>query len=222
MQDAESRRESPQLRWPYVACFLLNRGRMLTELRAGLCLVSTAFGLLLSGPAGAVQESTPQSIRVTSGATHHHSTGRSWGRYFAYSSPVDLTGGGFAGNQVYVLSIVDYACQKGRPDLEREGPLDCPKPAKPYLVRATDANPQDGVDTPTVAGAGKVVAFEAFGSFEGKCGGTPGASQHRQVFIRDLNFDPPKTTAVTCDPSGDSYAPSLNDGGGTLAFVSTA
>ena len=89
---------------------------MLTELRGGLCLISAALGLLLPGPALAVQESTPQSIRVTSGAVHHHSTGRSWGRFFAYSSPVDLTGGGFGGNQIYVFSIVDYACQLGRPD----------------------------------------------------------------------------------------------------------
>ena len=92
---------------------------MLTELRAGLCLISAALGLLLPGPVLAVQESTPQSIRVTSGAVHHHSTGRSWGRFFAYMSPVDLTGGGFGGNQIYVLSIVDYACQLGRPELER-------------------------------------------------------------------------------------------------------
>ena len=176
---------------------------------------------MLPGPAVAVQESTPQSIRVTSGAVHHHSTGRSWGRFFAYSSPVDLTGGGFGGNQIYVFSIVDYACQFGRPDLERSNdPLNCPKPARPYLVRATDANPQDGVDNPSVDSSGTVIAFEALGSFEGKCGG--GAAHRKQVFVRDLSFNPPKTTAVTCNPDGDSYAPSLNDGGGAVAFVSTA
>ena len=136
-------------------------------------------------------------------------------------SPVDLTGGGFGGNQIYVLSIVDYACQLGRPDLERSNdPLNCPNPPQPYLVRATDANPQDGVDNPSVDSSGTVVAFEALGSFEGKCQG--GAATRKQVFIRDLSFDPPKTTAVTCNPDGDSYAPSLNDGGGVVAFVSTA
>jgi hypothetical protein len=194
---------------------------MLTELRGGLCLISAALGLLLPGPALAVQESTPQSIRVTSGAVHHHSTGRSWGRFFAYSSPVDLTGGGFGGNQIYVFSIVDYACQLGRKELERSNdPLNCPDPAQPYLVLATDANPQDGVDNPSVDSSGTVVAFEALGSFEGKCQG--GAANRKQVFIRDLSFNPPKTTPVTCNPDGDSYAPSLNDGGGVVAFVSTA
>src|SRR5262249_11112988 len=206
-----------------MACFLLDRRRMLTELRGGLCLVSAAVGLLLPGPVAAVQESTPQSIRVTSGAVHHHSTGRSWGRFFAYSSPVDLTGGGFAGNQVYVLSIVDYACQFGRPALERsDDPLTCPTPPRPYLVRATDANPQDGVDNPSVDSTGTVVAFEALGSFENKCGGTPGANQHRQVFIRDLAFKPPGTAAPPGGTDGDSYAPSLNGGGGAVTFVSTA
>ena len=42
------------------------------------------------------------------------------------------------------------------------------------------------------------------------------------MFIRDLSFNPPKTTPVTCNPDGDSYAPSLNDGGGAVTFVSTA
>lgn len=191
---------------------------MLTELRAGLCLISAALGLLLPGSVLAVQESTPQSIRVTSGAVHHHSTGRSWGRFFAYSSPVDLTGGGVAGNQVYIFSVVDYACQFGQPGQESGGPLACPTPPNPIVTRATNGNPADGIDNPSVNTDGTIIAFEAFGTYAGKCTGA--AAKHRQVFIQNLATNEIK--AVTCDVDGDASAPSLNEAGGAVTFVSTA
>jgi Dictyostelium (slime mold) repeat len=193
---------------------------MLTELRAGLCLISLSLALLLPGPAAAIQRAAPQSTRVTSGASHVHSTGRSWGRYFAFSSPVDLTGQGSTASQVYVFSIVDYACQLGRPDLQidSEEPVTCPNPPKPYLVKATDGTPADNISNPSVNETGTLVAFDAFGSFGGLCSG--GATSRRQVFIKDLTTG--KATAVTCSPDGDSYSPSLNAAGGAVTFTSTA
>ncbi len=219
-QVPESRAISAQIPHYQVACFVLSRGRMLTELRAGLCLLSLSLALLLPGPAAAIQRAAPQSIRVTSGAMHQHSTGRSWGRYFAFSSPVDLTGEGSIASQAYVFSIVDYACQIGRPDLQldSEDPVTCPTPAKPYLVKATNGAPADNISNPSVNSTGTIVAFEAFGSYEGKCGGA--AAGKRQIFVRDIVAN--KTTAVTCEPNGDSYGPSLNDAGGSLVFTSTS
>ena len=199
---------------------MLSRGRMLTELRAGVCLISLSLALLLPGPVRAIQRAAPQSIRATSGAPHQHSTGRSWGRYFAFSSPVDLTGEGSTASQAYVFSIVDYACQLGRPDLQidSEDPVTCPTPPKPYLVKATSGSSADNISNPSVNNTGTIVAFEAYGSFEGKCAGA--AASRRQIFVRDIVAG--KTTAVTCEPGGDSYGPSLNDAGGALVFTSVA
>lgn len=203
-----------------VAYFLLTRGRMLTELRAGLCLISCSLALVLPGPAAAIQRATPQSIRVTSGATHVHSTGRSWGRYFAFASPVDLTDQGSTAAQAYVFSVVNYACQFGRPELQipSEEPVTCPNPNLPYLVKATNGTTADNIANPSVNSTGTIVAFEAFGSYEGLCSGA--ARSRRQVFVRDLTLG--KTTAVTCETDGDSYGASLNDAGGAVVFTSTA
>jgi hypothetical protein len=196
---------------------------MLTGLRCGLRWQSASLVpllLALAEPASAIQRGTPQSIRVTSGASHHHPATRSWGRYFAYISPVDLTGGGFAGNQVYVLSLFDYMCQFGHPELQQadENPQPCPNPPNPYLVRATDGNITDLIDDPSVNSAGNVVAFSALGSFHGFFGGDAG--KHRQVFVKNLVTG--QVIPVTGNPDGDSYLPSLNDAGGSVTFVSTA
>jgi Tol biopolymer transport system component len=84
-------------------------------------------------------------------------------------------------------------------------------------VKATSGTPADNISNPSVNSAGTIVAFEAFGSFENRCSG-PAASR-RQIFIKDITSG--KTTAVTCFADGDSSAPSLNDAGGSLVFVST-
>jgi hypothetical protein len=219
-QATEKKELLPEIPQSQVACFLLTRGRMLTELRAGLCLISLSLALSLPGPAAAIQRATPQSIRVTSGATHQHSTGRSWGRYFAFSSPVDLTSEGSTASQVYVFSVVDYACKFGRPELQipSEEPVVCPTPARPYLVKATSASPAGNVANPSVNNTGTIVAFEAFGSFEGRCGGA--AASRKQIFVKDLTTN--KTTPVTCNPDGDSTGASLNDAGGAVVFTSTS
>jgi len=198
------------------------RCRMPKGLRSGLCFTSAALALFVAGPAVALQEAMPQSVRLTSGATHHSSTGRSWGRYYTFSSPVDLTGEGSTGSQVYIFSATDYMCQFGRPELQSptDSPVTCPKPPRPFLVRATAGNPADAIDNPSVNSSGKIVAFEALGSLTSDCASKPGAAAHRQVFIKNLTSGELK--AVTCAPDGDSYAPSVNDAGGAVTFVSTA
>ncbi len=198
---------------------------MLARARSSLRSLSWVVALVVgftAAPADALQRATPQSIRVTSGANHRHSTGRSWGRYLAVSSSVDLTGEGSAGSQAYVFSVADYACRFGRPELNIPAtePLECPTPARPYLVRATRGTPEDRIDNPSVNETGKIVAFEAMGSYRNACARTPGAARRRQVFIENLETG--RTHPVTCNPDGDSYAPSLNAAGGTLAFVSTS
>jgi hypothetical protein len=73
------------------------------------------FAVAIVNPSWALHKETPQGTRLTSGADHTHSAGRSWGSYYAYVSPVDLTGGGAVGRQAYVFSLLDYACQQGGP-----------------------------------------------------------------------------------------------------------
>jgi hypothetical protein len=155
-----------------------------------------------------------QGTRLTSGADHSHSPGRSWGTYFAFASPVDLTGEGSIGRQVYVFSQLDYACQQGRPELrppteiESSGrPLPpCPNPKRPFLVKATSALPADEVDNPSVNVDGNVVAFEAYGRFNNTFGGTTG--ERRQIFVANLATG---EVPITGDSPGDSVKPSLNE-----------
>ena len=163
----------------------------------------------------------PQSIRLTSGASHQHSTGRSWGRYFAFSSPVDLTGDGVTGSQAYVFSAVDYMCAEGRPELQSpfDDPVTCPTTPKPYLIRATSGSANAAISNPSVNATGRLVAFEAFGSLSPTCAAKPGAAGRKQVFIKNLGTGELK--AVTCEPDGDSYQPSMN-AGGAVTFLSTA
>jgi len=173
-----------------------------------------------TSPAEAIHREFPQAVRLTSGNSHVHPPTRSWGHYFAFASDGDLTGEGAQGLQVYVLSMLDYACQLGRPDLRPalEELPDCPSPPRPYLRRVTQASPADAVSNPSVNAQGTVVAFEARGSYQGSFSGT--AALRRQVFVRNLVTG--VTIPVTGNPDGDSTQPSLNENGGTLTFQSTA
>ena len=47
------------------------------------------FAVAIVNPSWALHKETPQGTRLTSGADHAHSTGRSWGSYYAYASSVD-------------------------------------------------------------------------------------------------------------------------------------
>ena len=62
-----------------------------------LLALGVLFAVAIVNPSWALHKETPQGTRLTSGADHTHSTGRSWGSYYAYVSPVDLTGGGAVG-----------------------------------------------------------------------------------------------------------------------------
>src|ERR1043165_3089015 len=75
------------------------------------------FAVAIVNPSWALHKETPQGTRLTSGADHTHSAGRSGGCYHPYRSPVDRTGGGAVGRQAYVFSLLDFACQEGRPEL---------------------------------------------------------------------------------------------------------
>jgi hypothetical protein len=191
-----------------------------------LLALGVLFAIGMVSPGMALHKETPQGTRLTSGADHSHSPGRSWGSYFAFASPVDLTGAGSVGRQAYVFSQLDYACQEGRPELrpptetESSGrPLPpCPNPERPFLVKATSALPTDEVDNPSVSVDGNIVAFEAYGRFNGFFGGTAGA--RRQIFV--INLATKQIIPVTGDSRGDSTKPSLNEKGTVLTFESTA
>jgi len=192
-------------------------------LRALLCSTITVLAVLPAFDAGAIQRGFPQVARVTSGASHRHPIGRSWGRYLAFTSTADLTGDATPGvPQVYVFSAVDYMCRYGRPEaqLASEEPAECPDPPRPHLVRATGGTVADAIDDASVNRDGTLVAYSALGSHAGKCAGTPGAASRRQVFVRDLTSG--EIVAVTCSADGHSRAPTLDADGGTLAFVSNA
>jgi hypothetical protein len=184
------------------------------------------FAVAIVNPSWALHKETPQGTRLTSGADHTHSAGRSWGSYYAYVSPVDLTGGGAVGRQAYVFSLLDYACQQGRPELRpvtetrsaagRPLPA-CPNPKRPFLVRATNAQPTDEVDNASVSVDGNIVAFEAYGRFNNSFGGGGRASADLR---RERGHG--QVIPVTGDSRGDSTKPSLNEKGTVLTFESTA
>ncbi len=199
-------------------------------LRRRVAVACMTVGMTVA-PAYALHKETPQAVRLTSGDSHDHPATRSWGAYFAFVSDVDLTGEGSTGRQVYVFSLLDYACQKGRPELRPPTETEsggytlppCPNPARPYLVKATSADPADNVDNPSVTADGTLVAFDAWGFFNNSFGGD--AASRRQVFVKNMTTG--KIIPVTGNPDGDSTRPSLNSkgvtvGGGSLAFQSTA
>jgi Tol biopolymer transport system component len=89
---------------------------------------------------------------------------------------------------------------------------------RPWLTKATAGNPADEIDNPSVSVDGKIVAFEAYGSFQNSFSG--GASFRRQIFV--VNRETNQVLAVTGDSRGDSIKPSLSENGTVLVFESTA
>jgi hypothetical protein len=177
-------------------------------------------------PTLALHKETPHGSLISKGASHDHPVTRSWGDYFAFISPTDLTSVGSVGRQVYVFSLLDFACQKGRPDLRplaettsagRDLPP-CPEEPQPIYRKATSASADDDVANPSVSVDGNVVAFDAFGSFNDAF--TGGAANRRQVFVRNLTTG--HITPVTGDSRGDSTRASLNEKGTLVVFESTA
>ncbi len=223
---------SPRGTWDSLAWFLLPPARMLKGRRFQRRLVVGCLAAAVAvAPAYALHKEVPQATRLTSGADHDHPVGRSWGDYFAFVSPVDLTGEGSTAPQVYVFSLLDYSCQNGRPDLRPPTETEsggetlppCPNPPRPWLIKATSAVPGDEVANASVTADGTLVAFDARGVFNNTFGGAAGA--RRQVFVKNLVSG--KIIPVTGNPDGDSIKPSLNSkgvtvGGGSLVFESTA
>lgn len=176
--------------------------------------------LLLASPGHALYRWTPSAIRLTSGGTHLHSWGRSWGYYVAFASkesldPTKSTGGT---KQIFVFSVLDYACQRGRPELRSadETTPNCPATPQPYIRQITSGPGE--ADNPTVSSDGTAVAFEADGAYGG---GTGLGVGRRQIFLV-VAGQSSQTLRITDSPDGDSVRPTLSGGGGNLAFESTA
>ena len=189
-------------------------------------MLGSALVAALAHPGFALHKETPHGTRLTSGVSHSHPSTRSWGSYFAFVSPTDMTGVGSTGNQVYVFSLLDYSCQNGRPELRpvtetqsagRTLPP-CPETPRPWLVKATSAKDSDAVSDPSVSVDGNVVAFEAYGSFHDTFAGAKAA--RRQIFVKNLTTK--QISPVTGDDRGDSMHPSLNEDGTLVVFESTA
>lgn len=163
---------------------------------------------------------TPSATRLTAGSTHAHSPGRSWGYFIAFASRenLDPAGPGTGGyKQIFRFNLLNYACQKGQPALRSadETTPPCPTTPQPYIKQIT-SGPGDA-DSPSVSSDGKVIAFEADGSF---AGGGRGVG-HRQVFLWVEGAADP-ILRVTDAADGDSTRPTVNGGGGKLAFETTA
>lgn len=178
----------------------------------GVVILSAALATASWALTGAM----PSAVRMSTGGYVQHPSTRSWGYFFAFSSPSNQVGDEETGRQIYIFRGLDYACQYGRPDLD----ADCTdykqtKKKKPYVQRVTAGlgDPQD----PSVNSLGNVVAFDALGVFSKMTGG---AAVHRQVYVKDLKAK--TTTALTNSPDFDSVRPSLSDAGGTMVFESEA
>jgi hypothetical protein len=179
-----------------------------------LALLGLIAATLAAQPARALHKESAGAVRLTSGAQHVHAGTRSWDRYFAFSSDVDLLGNGSIGRQIFVFNLLDYDCEKATTKPTTE----CPNPPQPYLTQVT--NGSGSPDNPSVAkdGSGVVwIAFDAMGSFNG---GTGAQAGHRQIFTKNLSTG--EVLRVTSAVNGDSIRPSLNSGAGTIVFESTA
>lgn len=191
--------------------------RTLTSTRVAVGLLAVVLGV---SPGHALYRWTPSAVRISSGGTHSNSWGRSWGYYVAFSSkenldPTKSTGGT---RQIFLFSVLDYACQNGRPELRSadETTPPCPATPQPYIRQIT-SGPGDA-DNPTVSADGASIAFDADGAYGGGNGLGVG---RRQVFLWTAGQSG-QTIRITDAPDGDSTGPTLSGGGGNLAFESTA
>jgi Tol biopolymer transport system component len=161
------------------------------------------------------------------------SWGRSWSRYYAFSSTRDLTNTGSTGRQIFVYNHFNWVCQRGRPSDSGAGPQ-CVVPdaygvtpeQQPFLIQVT--NGPGSPDNPSVTEVfltnnpppaqplAQWVAFEADGSYNG---GTGCEASRRQIFLYEVYSHELRQITFACD--GDSTNPTLAFHGGLLAFEST-
>ena len=99
----------------------------------------------------------------------------SWGYFIAFASRenLDPAGPGTGGyRQIFRFDLLNYACQKGQPNLRSpdETTPPCPATPQPYIKQVT-SGPGDA-DNPSVSSDGRIVAFEADGAYNGGGGFT--------------------------------------------------
>jgi Tol biopolymer transport system component len=189
--------------------------RGLMQVGAGVIAV-----LLAASPGYAFFRWTPSATRLTAGSSNSHSWGRSWGYYVVFASRenLDPAGPGTGGNrQIFRFNLLNYACQKGQPSLRSpdETTPPCPATPQPYIKQITSG--AGDADNPSVTSDGKVIAFEADGAFNG---GGRGVGRRQVHLWVEGAADP--FFRVTESSDGDSTRPTLNAGGGKLAFETTA
>ena len=104
--------------------------------RARTSILSAAALLAaIASPALALHRETPGAVPL---GPEEHSPGRSWSRYFAFSSTSDLTGSGATGRQIYVFNHFNWVCQRSLDLIEPATAATCPNPPEPFLVQVTN------------------------------------------------------------------------------------
>src|SRR5262245_38497289 len=191
--------------------------------------------LLSTTQAWALHEESPPATRLTSGDSHDHPFGRSWGNWFAFASTQDLLNIGAArapGKQIFVFNMAYYDCFNGTTKVcAPEAPpgtcqqTPCPPPGTPFLRQVTNGvgdpdNPSIGTEINLQPGQTQQdhwIPFDALGSFNGNLGG---AAAHRQIFLKNITTG--EIRQITTSSTGDSVRPTVNELAGIIAFESTA
>ncbi len=206
--------------------------------RAGVIWTVAVVLASIASPALALHRETIPGAVAFGGPGSENSWGRSWARYYAFSSTRDLTNTGSTGRQIFVYNHFNWVCQRGRPEPSGAGPL-CIIPDatgiapvnQPFLIQvtngpgspdnpsvtevfATNAVPQPPL--PPQPALAQWVAFDADGSYNG---GTGCEASRRQVFLYEVFSHELRQITFACD--GDSTNPTLAFHAGLLAFEST-
>jgi hypothetical protein len=185
--------------------------------RRPIAAPAIVLGLLCASSALALHQESPGVVRITSTGTHEHSSGRSWGNWLAFTSTQDLAGTGNTSQQVFLFNMAHYDCWRG----STLPTTPCPNPLVPFGIKqatnrpGSPANPSVTIES--VDGTNHWLAFDADGTLLGDTGP---ASQHRQIFLKDLKTE--ELRQVTFGTDGDSVRPSVSSLAGLVVFESTA
>jgi hypothetical protein len=184
--------------------------------RRPIAAAAIVLGLLCASSALALHQESPGVVRITATGSHDHSSGRSWGNWLAFTSTQDLAGTGNTSQQVFLFNMAYYDCWHG----STLPTTPCPNPLLPFIKQATNrpgspANPSVTIES--VDGISQWLAFDADGTL---LGDTSPASQHRQIFLKDVKTE--ELRQVTFGTDGDSVRPSVSSLAGLVVFESTA
>ena len=67
----------------------------------------------MAAPARALHKESPPAYRITSGPSHAHPPGRSWGNYFPFVASEDLEHNGNARQEVFFFNLAFFDCFEG-------------------------------------------------------------------------------------------------------------